>query len=62
MLMDVTAIGSLVTAITSALSTDAFLTPLGTLFPAIAGVLIFAFIYRVVRRMVSGASKGKARI
>lgn len=52
----------LVTALTGALNTTAFMANLTDLVPAIGGVVIFAFTYRVVRKMVKGASKGKANI
>lgn len=53
---------SVVTALQSAISTDSMFTNLGTLIPVVGGVLIFAFTYRIIRRIVSGAQKGKARI
>lgn len=53
---------ALVTALQSILTTDAMFTNLSSLIPVVGGVLIFAFTYRIVRRIVSGASKGKARV
>lgn len=53
---------ALVTALQSILTTDAMFTNLSALIPVVGGVLIFAFTYRIVRRIVSGASKGKARV
>ena len=53
---------ALVTALQSILTTDATFTNLSALIPVVGGVLIFAFTYRIVRRIVSGASKGKARV
>lgn len=53
---------SVVTALQSILTTDAMFTNLATLIPVVGGVLIFAFTYRIVRKIVSGAGKGKAKI
>lgn len=50
------------TALQGILTTDKFMANLTTLIPVIGGVLIFAFTYRIVRRIVSGAQKGKARV
>lgn len=52
----------LATALQGILTTDKFMTNLTTLVPVIGGVLIFAFTYRIVKRIVSGAQKGKARV
>lgn len=57
-----TAMSSVVTALQSILTTDAMFTNLASLIPVVGGVLIFAFTYRIIRRVVSGAQKGKARI
>ena len=58
----VTAMSSVVTALTTALTTDAMFTNLAALIPVVGGVLIFAFTYRIIRRVISGAQKGKAKI
>lgn len=58
----VTAMESVVTALQSILTTDAMFTNLSKLIPVVGGVLIFAFTYRIIRRIISGANKGKARI
>lgn len=58
----VTAMESVVNALKSILTTDAMFTNLGLLIPVVGGVLIFAFTYRIIRRIVSGANKGKAKI
>lgn len=58
----VTAMESVVSALKSILTTDAMFTNLGLLIPVVGGVLIFAFTYRIIRRIVSGANKGKAKI
>lgn len=57
-----TAMSELVTALQSILTTNAMFTNLASLIPVVGGVLIFAFTYRIVRRIVKGASKGKANI
>ena len=53
---------AVVTALKSILTTDAMFTNLASLIPVVGGVLIFAFTYRIVKKIVSGASKGKAKI
>lgn len=60
--MDATAMSNVATALQTAISTDTMFTNLATLIPVVGGVLIFAFTYRIVRRIVSGANKGKAKI
>lgn len=63
MILDgVTSMSSVVTALQSILTTDAMFTNLSALIPVVGGVLIFAFTYRIVRRIVGGASKAKAKI
>ena len=57
-----TSMSSVVTALQSILTTDAMFTNLASLIPVIGGVLIFAFTYRIIKRVVTGAQKGKARI
>ena len=56
------AMSSLVTALSGILTTDSFMANFTALVPVIGGVLIFAFTYRLVRRIISGAQKGKARV
>lgn len=58
----VTAMESVVNALKSILTTDAMFTNLGLLIPVVGGVLIFAFTYRIIRRIVSGANKGRAKV
>ncbi len=53
---------SVVTALKSILTTDAMFTNLAALIPVVGGVLIFAFTYRIIRRIVNGSQKGKAKI
>lgn len=57
-----TSMSSVVTALQSILTTDAMFTNLAALIPVVGGVLIFAFTYRIIRRIISGAQKGKGRI
>lgn len=53
---------ALVTALQGILTTEAMLANLTLLIPVIGGLILFAFTYRIVRRMIKGASKGKANI
>ena len=62
LLGDATAYASVVSAMQSALNTDAMFTNLGSLIPVVGGVLIFSFTYYVIRKITKGASRGKARI
>lgn len=57
-----TPMSELVTALTTAVSTNNMLSTLTNFIPVVGAVLIFAFTYRVLRRVISGAAKGKARI
>lgn len=58
----ITSMEALVTALKSILTTDAMFTNLSALIPVVGGVLIFAFTYRIVRRIVKSAQRGKANI
>lgn len=58
----VTSMSAVVTALQSILTTDAMFTNLAALIPVVGGVLIFAFTYRIIRRIIGGASKAKAKI
>lgn len=60
--MTPTAMESVVTALQGILTTNAMFTNLAALIPVVGGVLIFAFTYRLVRRLINKASKGKAGI
>ena len=60
--MTETSMSAVVTALQSILTTDAMLTNLASLIPVVGGVLIFAFTYRIIKRIVKGAQGGKARI
>ena len=57
-----TTMTGVVSALKDILTTDAMFTNLASLIPVIGGVLIFAFTYRIIRRVVSGAQNGKARV
>lgn len=57
-----TAMEAVVTALRAALTTEAMFTNLAALIPVVGGVLIFAFTYRIVRKIIGGAGKGKAKI
>ena len=52
----------LVTALQGILTTDAMFTNLTSLIPVVGGVLIFSFTYRIVRRIINKAQRGKASI
>lgn len=56
------AMSSVVTALQGILTTDAMFTNLAALIPVVGGVLIFAFTYRIIRKVIGGAQKGKARV
>lgn len=62
LLTDPTNIENVQSALQSAINTDSMFTNLSVLIPVVGGVLIFAFTYRIIRRIVSGANKGKAKI
>jgi len=51
-----------VSALQSILTTDAMFTNLAALLPVVGGVLIFAFTYRLIRKIIKGAQRGKASI
>lgn len=52
----------LVSSLQGILTTDAFMANFTSLVPVIGGVLIFAFTYRIVKRIINGAQKGKAKV
>jgi len=60
--VETTSMSAVVTALQGILTTDAMFTNLAALIPVVGGVLIFAFTYRIVKKIVKGASKGKAAI
>lgn len=51
-----------VTALQGILTTNQMFTNLALLIPVLGGILIFAFTYRIIRKMIGGAPKGKAKI
>ena len=53
---------NVVNALQSILTTDAMFTNLAALLPVVGGVLIFAFTYRLIRKIIKGAQRGKASI
>lgn len=59
---DTTAMTGVTEALETAITTDTMFTNLASLIPVVGGVLIFAFTYRIIRRVISGAQKGKAKI
>lgn len=58
----VTGMSELVTALQGILSLDVFMAALTDLVPVIGTVLVFAFIYKRVRKLIKGAQNGKANI
>ena len=61
-LTDPTNVEQVQQALQTAINTDSMFTNLSVLIPVVGGVLIFAFTYRIIRRIVGGANKGKAKI
>lgn len=59
---ETSAMSAVVTALQSILTTDAMFTNLAALIPVVGGVLIFAFTYRIVRRIIGKAQKGRATL
>ncbi len=51
-----------VSALKTAITTDVMFENLAKFIPVIGGVIIFAFTYRIVKKIVGGAQKGKARV
>ena len=60
--MESTGVAGLATALSNILTVDNFMSSLTALVGVIGGVLIFAFIFRRVKRIISGAQNGKAKI
>lgn len=60
--MVVDPMADLVTALQSAITSTTMFANLTSLIPWIGTIVIFAFSYRLVRRSIGGASKGKAKI
>lgn len=59
---DPTGIQALVAALQSAINADTMFSNLALVIPVIGGVLVFAFMYYIVKKVIKGAAKGKARI
>lgn len=57
-----TGVQALVAALQTAINADTMFSNLALVVPVIGGVVIFAFMYYIIRRVIKGASKGKARI
>lgn len=57
-----TGTSDLATALGSILTADNLFSILATFIPVVGGIILFAFAYRIVRKMVTGTSKGKAKI
>ena len=51
-----------VTALSTAISTTNMFSTLSSLIPVVGSVLVFAFSYRMIKKVISGAARGKARI
>lgn len=60
--MDDSGMSALVTALQGILNTEAMIANLTSLIPVIGGLILFAFTFRIVRKMIKGASKGKANV
>ena len=58
----VSGMSALVSALQGILTTDSFMANFTSLVPVIGGVLVFAFTYRVVRKIIKGAQRGKANV
>lgn len=61
-LLDTTALDGLASALSSAISTNTMVSNITALVGFIGGLVIFAFTYRLVKKGVTGASKGKAKM
>lgn len=59
---DASGVSDLATALGGILTADNLFSILTTFVPVIGGIVLFAFAYKRVKKMVSGASNGKAKI
>lgn len=59
---ETTAMSQVVSALQGILTTDAMFTNLAALIPVVGGVLIFSFTYMIIKKIIKGASRGKAKI
>lgn len=57
-----TAVQGLASALQQAISFETMITNITAFVGLIAGVVIFAFSYRLVKKLVTGASRGKAKM
>lgn len=57
-----TGMSALVTALTGILNTESMIANLTSLIPVLGGVILFAFTFRIVKKMIKGVSKGKANL
>lgn len=63
LIADVTTnVDGVASALQTAITSETMFTNLSKLIPVVGGVLIFSFTYRIVRKIVGGAQKGKARV
>lgn len=62
MILEGSSLDGLATALQSAISTNTMVTNVTALVGFIGGLVIFAFTYRLVKKAVQGASKGKAKM
>lgn len=56
------AMSSVVTALQGILTTEQMFTNLAALIPVLGGLLIFSFTFRLIKNMVNGAQKGRAKL
>lgn len=57
-----TAMTGVVTALQGILTTDSMFANLAALIPVVGGLLVFAFTYRIIRRMIKGAKYADVRV
>lgn len=55
-------LGAFLTTLQTTLTTDTLWGELGKMAAFLGLMVVFAFGYRVVRRLINGVSKGKARV
>lgn len=60
--MTETSMSAVVTALQSVLTTDAMFTNLAALIPVLGGLLIFAFTFKRIKKMLKGAPNASVRI
>lgn len=57
-----TAFQNVVSALQNIINLDSMFSNLAALIPVVGGCLIFAFTYRIIKKIVGGAQRGKASI